>query len=171
MRSDSPLFTQEAISVARRPDIRTRELTISRLLPAPRSQVFKMWAAPGALARWWGPFGITTPICEMDLRPGGVFRTVMRGPDGKEYPAKALFIETAEPQRIVFTDAFEPGFYPAAESFVTTVITFEEFRGKTKHTTRALHKTATDCQRHELMGFYQGWNECLDRLAACLSQP
>jgi uncharacterized protein YndB with AHSA1/START domain len=147
-----------------------RELVISRIIDAPRREVFEAWTDPRRLAQWWGPHGMTTPVCEIDLRPGGIFRTVMRAPDGTEYPTKGVFIEIVPPERIVFSDAFEPGFQPAAEPFVTAIVTFEELGGKTKYTARALHKSSLDRERHRQMGFYQGWSESLDRLAACLAK-
>jgi uncharacterized protein YndB with AHSA1/START domain len=58
------------------------EFVITRVLTAPRAQVWQAWTEPGSLARWWGPNVITTPVCEMDLRPGGAYRVVMRTPAG-----------------------------------------------------------------------------------------
>jgi uncharacterized protein YndB with AHSA1/START domain len=159
-----------AISVFPGTAINPRELIISRIIDAPREAVFKAWTDPQQLALWWGPHGMTTPVCEMDLRPGGIFRTVMRAPDGTEYPTRGVFLEIVPPERIVFTDAFEPGFQPAIEPFVTAIITFEELVDRTKYTTRALHKSIADCERHQQMGFHQGWSESLDRLVACLSK-
>ena len=144
-----------------------RELVISRIIDAPRDRVFKAWTRQ--LPEWWGPYGMTTPVCEMDLRPGGVFRTVMRAPDGAEYPTKGIFLEVVEPHRIVFTDAFGPGWQPSPDVFFTAIITFEEHSGKTKYTARALHWTVTHREKHEQMGFYQGWGESLDRLGSLVT--
>ena len=62
------------------------ELTISRLIDAPRSRVFRAWTEPSLLQQWWGPHVMTTPECEMYLWVDGLFRTLMRAPDGSEYP-------------------------------------------------------------------------------------
>lgn len=150
--------------------VNPRELVISRIIDAPRERVYRAWTDPRQLARWWGPHGMTTPVCEMDLRPGGVFRTVMRAPDGTEYPTKGVFLEIVSPERIVFSDAFEPGFQPAVEPFMTAIVTFEAWGGKTKHTARALHKSSADRERHRQMGFHQGWSESFDRLVTCLAK-
>src|SRR5688572_20703319 len=83
-----------------------RELVLSRIIDAPRRRVFEAWSRH--LPKWWGPHGMTTPVCEIDLRPGGIFRTVMRAPDGSEYPTRGVFLEVLAPERIVFTDAFDP---------------------------------------------------------------
>lgn len=146
------------------------ELVISRILDANRERVFAAWTDPRRLAHWWGPHGMTTPVCEMDLRPGGIFRTVMRAPDGTEYPTQGVFLEIAPPERIVFSDAFEPGFQPAVEPFMTAIVTFEDWGEKTKYTARALHKSPADREKHEAMGFHQGWGESLDRLATYLEK-
>lgn len=142
-----------------------RELLITRVIDAPRERVFKTWTRQ--LPQWWGPHGMTTPVCEMDLRPGGVFRTVMRAPNGDEYPTKGVFLEVGENERIVFTDAFGPGWAPDPDAFFTAIMTFEALPGgKTRYTARALHWTVANREKHEKMGFHQGWGESLDRLAA-----
>lgn len=146
-----------------------RELVISRIIAAPRERVFEAWSR--RLPEWWGPHGMTTPVCEMDLRPGGVFRTVMRAPDGTEYPTRGVFLEVVKPERIVFTDAYEAGWEPSADPFFTAVTTFEAMPdGKTRYTARALHWTVENCKKHEEMGFHQGWGESIDRLAALLTR-
>lgn len=145
------------------------ELSITRIIDAPREHVFAAWTT--RLPEWWGPHGMTTPVCEMHLRPGGAFRTVMRAPDGTEYPTRGVFLEVAENERIVFTDAFAPGWQPAPEIFFTAVVTFEPLPGgKTRFTARALHWTVANREKHEWMGFHQGWGESIDRLAAVVAE-
>lgn len=145
-----------------------RELAISRIIDAPRERVFEAWTRQ--LPQWWGPHRMTTPVCEMDLRPGGVFRTVMRAPDGTEYPTKGVFLEVVEPERIVFTDAYDEGRQPSPDAFFTATTTFEDQGGKTKFTARAVNWTVANREKHEQMGFQQGWGESLDRLAALVTK-
>ena len=146
-----------------------RELVINRVINAPRGRLFKAWI--NQLPLWWGPHGMTTPICEMDLRPGGVFRTVMRAPDGTEYPTRGIFLEVVENERIVFTDAYDAGWQPSPDIFFTAITTFEALPGaKTKYTARAVHWTVENREKHEKMGFYQGWGESLDRLTALVTR-
>ena len=146
-----------------------RELVISRIIDAPREVVFNAWTRH--LPEWWGPHGMTTPVCEMDLRPGGSFRTIMRAPDGTEYPTRGVFLEVTEPDRIVFTDAFDPGWQPHPDIFFTAIATFEALPGgRTRLTARALHWTAASREKHEQMGFHQGWGESLERLGAVALQ-
>jgi uncharacterized protein YndB with AHSA1/START domain len=145
-----------------------RELIITRIIDAPRERVFKAWTTQ--LPHWWGPHGMTTPVCEMELKTGGVFRTVMRAPDGTEYPTKGIFLEVVENERIVFTDAFDAGWQPSPDIFFTAITTFGALPGgKTKYTARALHWTVANCEKHEKMGFHQGWGESLDRLVTLVT--
>jgi len=144
-----------------------RELRLTRIIDAPRERVFSAWTQH--LPEWWGPHGMTTPVCEMDLRPGGVFRTVMRAPDGTEYRTRGIFAEVVPNERIVFTDAFDAGWIPHPAAFFTAIVTFEALPGgRSRYTARALHWTTENCERHEKMGFHQGWGESLDRLVNCV---
>jgi uncharacterized protein YndB with AHSA1/START domain len=145
------------------------DLVITRVIDAPRERVFQAWTEPGQLVQWWGPRGMTTPVCEMDLRPGGIFRTVMRAPDGTEYPNTGVFLEVRAPEQLVFSDAYEPGWKPAPEPFMTAVIRFEKEGRGTKIVARALHRSLAAREKHEKMGFHTGWGEMLDRLAEAVS--
>lgn len=147
------------------PPVSGLELSLTRVIDATPARVFQAWTTQ--LPRWWGPHGMTTPFCEMELRPGGSFRTIMRAPDGTEYPTHGVFLEVVPNQRIVFTDAFGPGWAPNPEAFFTAVTTFAPLPGgRTQYTARALHWTAENRAKHDQMGFHQGWGESLDRLAA-----
>ena len=142
------------------------ELSLTRVIDAPRALVWEAWTNPEHLKTWWAPAPITTPECELDVRPGGIFRTLMRGPDGAEYPGTGVFLEVVDQERIVFTDALEPGWWPAKEPFMTAIITMADEGGSTRYTARVRHKDEADRARHEEMGFHEGWGTCLDQLAA-----
>jgi uncharacterized protein YndB with AHSA1/START domain len=88
---------------ARSTDTQRRELVISRLLDAPREMVWAAWTDPKQVGNWWGPKGFTTTIHEMDVRPGGIWRQTMHGPDGADYPNKSVFKEVVAPERIVYS--------------------------------------------------------------------
>jgi uncharacterized protein YndB with AHSA1/START domain len=151
------------------PTLTERELVLTRIIDAPREQVFKAWTT--RLPEWWGPHGFTTPKVEMDLRPGGVFRTLLRAPDGTEYPTRGVFLEVVPNERIVFTDGFDVGWIPHPDIFFTAITTFEALAGgKTRYTARALHWTVENREKHEKMGFHQGWGESLDRLVSVVAQ-
>jgi len=142
------------------------DLTLTRVIDAPRDLVWEAWTNPEHLKSWWAPAPLTTPECEMDVRPGGVFRTLMRQPDGTEYPGTGIFLEVVEHERIVFTDALLPGWRPSESPFMTVIITLEDQDGGTRYTARVLHKDDADRARHEGMGFQDGWGTCIAQLAA-----
>jgi uncharacterized protein YndB with AHSA1/START domain len=146
------------------------DLVLTRIIDAPRALVWKAWTDPEHLKQWWAPAPWTTPECEMDVRPGGAFRTLLRGPDGEEVSVQGVFLEVVENERLVFTDALEPGYRPAQNPFFTAIITLEEHGGGTKYTARALHKDEADREKHEQMGFHEGWGKCLDQLTALVAR-
>ncbi len=144
-----------------------RELVMTRIFDAPRELVFKAWTDPKHVAQWWGPKGFTNPVCEMDLRPGGSLRIVMRAPDGVDYPTTGVFREIVEPERLVFTDvALDEKGNPVLEGL--TIVTLAEHGGKTKLT---LHTAQTSTigfvaeATKKLEGMEEGWTQSLDRLA------
>jgi uncharacterized protein YndB with AHSA1/START domain len=82
-------------------DTVSRKIVITRLLEAPRELVWEAMANPDNVVHWWGPNGFTTTIKKMDIRPGGVWKQVMHGPDGTDYPNSSVFREIVKPERIV----------------------------------------------------------------------
>jgi len=143
----------------------TREISITREVDATPEQLFNAWT--NHLPEWWAPRPLTTPVSKIDLRPGGYLHTVMRTPDGQEYPTHGVFLEIVKNRRIVLTDAFLPGWEPSNEAFFTAIISFDPLAGsKTRYTARALHWNEANCQKHKEMGFHEGWNICLDQLIA-----
>lgn len=107
----------------------------------------------------------------MNLWVGGLFRTLMRAPDGTEYPTQGVFLDIIAPRRLVFTDAFMPGWIPSGKPFMTAEVTLQEVEGdKTLYTARAMHWSLEDKLAHEAMGFHQGWGQSLDRLEALVTQ-
>jgi len=143
----------------------TREIVITRVFDAPRELVFKAWLDPGHLAQWWGPKGFTNPICEVDARPGGSWRVVMRAPDGSEYPCKGIYREIVAPERLVFSNMAEDGEgNPVLDGFTT--VTFEDEGGKTKLTLRTRATALVPEAVSRLGGMDVGWSLSLDRLAA-----
>jgi uncharacterized protein YndB with AHSA1/START domain len=114
-----------------------REIVLTRLFDAPRQLVFDAMTKPEHVRRWWGCLSDqhSVTVCEIDLRPGGAWRFVHRGPEG-EYPAfYGVYREIAAPDRLVYTEIFEP--FPDGESVVTQVLTEEN--GKTRLTLTALY--------------------------------
>jgi uncharacterized protein YndB with AHSA1/START domain len=106
---------------------------------------------------------------EIDLRPGGVGKFVMRSPEGVDYPHVGVYLEVIPNERIVFTDAYTEAWVPSAKPFMTVIVTFEDLGGKTKYTARVRHWTVADREAHEKMGFHQGSGQCADQLAALVA--
>lgn len=140
-----------------------REVVLKRVLNAPRDLVFRMWTEPAHMARWWGPRDFTNPVCEMDVRPGGAYRIVMRAPDGHEYPCQGVYREVTRPERLVFTNnAMGQDGNPVLEGLTT--ILFTEEGGKTTLTMRTRAKAVVDFARAYLSGMEIGWAQSLDKL-------
>lgn len=141
------------------------ELVMTRVFPAPRALVFKAWTEPERIKQWWGPRGFTTLSCEMDLRPGGKWRTHSRSPEGKEYAEHGVFREIVEPERLVFTQAWEDAAgNPKHETLVT--ITFTEQGNKTLLAFRqGVFESVTSRDSHE-----EGWSSAFALLTEYLPQ-
>lgn len=143
-----------------------RELVLTRIIDAPREKVFQAWTDPELLKQWVAPQPFTTPVAELDVRPGGASLIVMRDPQGNEYPNRGIYLEVVENERLVFTDAYTRAWEPSEKPFMTVILTFEDQGGKTKYTARALHWTVADREAHEQMGFHEGWGQCAAQLEA-----
>ena len=107
-----------------------REIRLTRLFNAPRHLVFEVMTRPEHVTQWWGVIGdgYSVPVCEIDLRPGGAWRWTNRTPKGQLVTFYGVYREIAPPDRLVFTEIFEP--FPDAESVVTATLTDEN--GKTR---------------------------------------
>ena len=136
-----------------------RELVITRVLAAPPSLVFKVWTEPSHLVRWWGPKGFTAPSCKMDLRPGGAWRACIRSPEGTDHWMQGSYREIVEPERLVFTFAWENDQGEPGHGTLVTV-TFADEDGKTRLTFhQAVFESVESRDSH-----HGGWSECFDRL-------
>lgn len=137
------------------------EIVSSRVVNFPQAVVFQAWTDPRHLAKWWGPRGFTNTFEEFDLRPGGVWQFVMHGPDGKNYKNKSVFVEIAEPERLVFDHVSAPVF--------RIVATFTARGPQTLVKFRMIFRTAEECARVKV---YAGDanEQNFDRLEAELGQ-
>jgi uncharacterized protein YndB with AHSA1/START domain len=147
-----------------------RELVLTRIIDAPRAKLFRAWTEPELMKQWFTPRPWTTPVIEIDLRPGGANLIVMRGPDGQEMPNRGVYLEVVKDEKLVFTDAYTKAWEPSGKPFMSVIITFEDVvGGKTRYTARVRHWTVADREAHEKMGFHQGWGQCADQLAALVA--
>jgi uncharacterized protein YndB with AHSA1/START domain len=147
-----------------------RELMLTRLIDAPRAKVYRAWTDPALLKQWFAPLPYTTPVAELDVRPGGSAMIVMRGPDGTEMPNHGVYLDVVPNARLVSTDAFVKAWEPSDKPFMTLILTFEDEGGKTRYTARVRHWTVADREVHEKMGFHQGWGICADQLTALVAR-
>jgi uncharacterized protein YndB with AHSA1/START domain len=134
------------------------DLKLERILDVPPELVWKAWTTPEHLQQWFVPKPWTITHCEIDLRVGGVFATTMRSPEGQEFPNPGgCYLEIIENRKLVFTDALQPGFRPAATPFFTAILELEPHGTGTKYTAYALHRDTEGREKHEQMGFHEGW--------------
>jgi len=143
-----------------------RELVLTRLIAAPRAKLYRAWTEPELLKQWFAPLPYTTPVAELDVRPGGSCLVVMRDPDGNDWPNPGVYLDVVENERLIFTDAYVRAWEPSNKPFMTAIVTFADEDGGTRYTARVLHWTVADREEHERMGFHQGWGQCADQLAA-----
>lgn len=149
---------------AERAAVPQHALEITRIFDAPRSLVFGLWTRPEHLARWWGPKDFSVPAVSLDFRPGGRYRHAIRSADGVDYWMQGVYREIVEPERIVFTFAWEDvGTSPQDWTLVT--VNFEDIGGKTRLTFRQ-EPFDTMEQRDS---HHAGWGECLDRLQSLVA--
>lgn len=141
-----------------------RELVLTRLLDAPRENVFRCWTEAELLKQWFAPKSWTTPDATLDVRPGGANRITMRSPEGQDFPNAGVYLEVVPNEKLVFTDAFTSAWVPSQKPFFTAIITFEDEGGKTRYTARARHWSVEDKENHEKMGFHEGWGQVASQL-------
>jgi uncharacterized protein YndB with AHSA1/START domain len=125
-------------------DTDPRSIIGSRVLDAPRDLVFSAFTDPKHLSQWWGPSGFTTTTHAFDFRPGGVWRFVMHGPDGRDYQNRITFDEIVPPELIRYRHGGGDDVEPV--QFRTTV-TFEDLGGKTKLTWCGVFPSAAERER------------------------
>lgn len=145
------------------------DLVLERVVEVPPELVWKAWTEPEHLKRWFTPLPWTTVECEIDLRPGGIFRTVMRSPEGQDHPNIGCYLEVVPNRRLVWTDALEADFRPSREGAhlpfrFTACIELEPHGKGTKYRATALHRDADARRQHAEMGFEPGWGKALEQL-------
>jgi uncharacterized protein YndB with AHSA1/START domain len=145
-----------------------RSIITTRVYDAPRELVWTAWTKPEHLAQWWGPDGFSTTTSAYDLRPGGVWRFVMHGPDGRDYQNRITFDEIVKPERIAYHHGGGDDVEPV--QFRTTV-TFEDISGKTRLTLHAVFPSAAARERViKQYGADKGAVQTLARLADYLAR-
>ena len=148
----------------------SRDLVLERVVDVAPELIWAAWTQPEHLTKWFTPAPWTTPEAEVDLRPGGIFRTVMRSPDGDIADNSGCYLEIVENRKLVWTGALGPGFRPndfSGGGFpFTAALTLEPVGAGTKYTATVMHATTEDSKAHADMGFLEGWGAALDQLVA-----
>lgn len=142
------------------------DLIIERMVDLTPEQMFRAWTEPQQLVKWFTPSPWKTIHATLDLKPGGLFHTMMESPEGQFFPNNGCFLEVVPNRKLVWTDALVSDFRPSGHSFMTGMVTFEPHGSGTKYTAIAIHKDPETKMKHEEMGFHQGWNTALDQLIA-----
>jgi len=154
-----------ALKVTARSD---REIVMTRVFDAPGNLVFDAYTKPELLKRWLGVFGgYSMPVCEVDLRVGGTYRFVWRGPDGAEMGVRGVYREVVRPERLVHTEKFDEAWYPG-ESLITTVLAEQGGKTTLTVTMRYESREARDAVLKSPMesGVAQSYDKLAELLAA-----
>ena len=157
------------------------DLQFERIVDVPREKIWAAWTTPDKLMPWFCPLPWKTVACEIDLRAGGRFFTVMQSPEGQKFHNSGCYLELVENERLTWTNALEPSFRPTkqpeatpghecAEFLMTATILLETIAGGTKYTAHVMHANTEARIAHEKMGFKDGWGTCLDQLVAIIKK-
>ena len=144
------------------------DLSFTRHVDLNCEKIWAAWTRPDLITQWFTPAPWKTAAAEIELRPGGRFYTLMRSPEGQEFPNTGCLLDVVPNRRLVWTNAMSPGFRPAILPpggwHFTGIIALEPEAGGTRYTATVLHADAESCQKHAAMGFETGWGKALDQL-------
>lgn len=151
------------------------DLVLEREVDVPPELVWKAWTTPDLLKQWFTPKPWETPQCEIDLRPGGSFRTVMRSPEGEEFDNVGCYIDVVPNEKLSWTSVLGPDYRPLSSDpdalQMTAVIELQpNGSGGTRYRAVAIHRDPADRKRHEEMGFHEGWGIALDQLVEAVKR-
>ena len=156
------------------------DLSFARIVDEPKELIWRAWTEPELLKPWFCPLPWKTIACEIDLRPGGLFRTTMQSPEGTEFPNAGCYLEVIPNEKLVWTNALLPGYRPSvvtqtcgsddASFLFTAMIQLADHAEGTRYTATVLHADEAGCQKHASMGFESGWGTALDQLVAMIKK-
>jgi uncharacterized protein YndB with AHSA1/START domain len=150
------------------------DLSFERIVDVPKELVWRAWTEPNHLMPWFCPLPWKTIECEIDLRPGGIFRTTMQSPEGQLFPNAGCYLEVIKNERLTWTNALLPGYRPnvlnptcgdeQVQFFFTATIALASHGSGTRYTATVIHADEAGCQQHAAMGFEGGWGKALEQL-------
>jgi uncharacterized protein YndB with AHSA1/START domain len=142
------------------------DLVLEREIDVPVELVWKAWTTPSSLREWFVPKPWSITSVEIDLRPGGIFATTMRSPEGEEFPNIGCYLEVEQNKRLVFTDTLLPGYRPSPKPYFTAVLELTPNGNGTRYRAVAIHGDEANRKSHEDMGFHDGWGTVVDQMVA-----
>lgn len=145
------------------------DLILERTVDLKPEEIWKAWTTPEILKKWFCPKPWSTVDAKMDLRPGGIFHSVMQSPEGQQFPNTGCFLEVIPNKKLVWTSSmttdFRPQLFPEGAGFPMTAMIILEPKGTgTLYRAVALHADEQARRQHADMGFEQGWGMSLDQL-------
>ena len=156
------------------------DLRFARVVDMPRALVWRAWTEPKLLMPWFCPLPWKTIDCEIDLRPGGIFRTTMQSPEGVEFPNAGCYLDVVPNEKLVWTNALLPGYRPSVVSatcgsddasfLFTAMIELADEGQDTRYTATVIHADEAGCSKHAEMGFEAGWGAALDQLVTMVKR-
>ena len=165
------------MTVSRHTPDPTLDLVLERIVDVPPARIFAGWTQPALMTHWFTPAPWQTVAAEVELRPGGKFHTVMRSPEGEEFPNTGCVLEVVPDRKFVWTGALLPGYRPRASQEMATVpfvmsaeIWLEPHGSGTRYVATAIHGDEESRRKHEEMGFHPGWGAALDQLVALIKR-
>lgn len=148
------------------------DLVLNKILDITPEQAWKGWTTPELYSEWFCPKPWKVVEARIDLRPGGEFFTVMQSPEGQQFPNTGCILEVIPGKKLVWTSALLAGFRPAenVEMGFTAVILLEAHGSQTKYTAIGIHGNEQDRNKHNEMGFEEGWGICADQLEKMMKE-
>lgn len=144
-----------------------RDLFVERVIHAPRIVVWDAWSDPEKLSQWWVPAPAVCRVLELELRPGGSFRTEFSEDGGEFVPQiTGCVLDVVPERRLVWTTALVKGWRPAQQPFISSIIEFEDHPDGTLYRATALHSDSSQRDLHLELGFHAGWGIVTEQLAA-----
>ncbi len=143
------------------------DLELTRDLPVSAEAVFAAWTDPESLKQWFAPRPYSVPLVEIDLRPGGGFRTVMNDPEGNQMMDETgCYLEVVQNERLVWTTGLTTDFRPQSGPMpFTAILELEpDGSGGCQYRAIAIHQDPEGRDQHESMGFHEGWGTVVEQM-------
>lgn len=142
------------------------DLEIVREVPVSAEAVYAAWTDPESLKQWFAPRPYSIALCEVDVRPGGAFRTVMNTPEGEQaFDSTGCYLEVVPNERLVWTSALTTGYRPQPDGMpFTAVLELTPTDDGCRYRTVAIHQDPAGAKQHREMGFHDGWGTVIDQL-------